>query len=749
MNHKIEARRRADRKDDAVNRQTTEVDWQEFLSQHDLHFEKLPTGWKDAPHLGNAMLGSMFYVKEGCFVLEVFRADVCDHRDETYGWTAYSRPHLCIGYFALETVGAPTGCALRQSLWNAELTGTLTTDKGMLSIRHFVHAEDMAIVTEVTVSGKEELPCWVWHPYPAATARPGYPEDKEALKGFARKYGGHYEDLLRPLTPNPDGRLEARGDTQVWVQDLLAGGQYATAWADRIVAGTQRKVISIANSYPEAAAVEDAVRVVEESLDCSMAEWLETHRLWWHAYYPQSYVQLPAKDLEALYWQTIYRYACCSRNGRYYIDTAGLWYQPSPWPYSTHDWNTQAAHWGVYTSNRLDQGIEVLNRLLAARETLVTNVLPEEWQEDSAFLHLATAADMKGSRRSDRRYYDCLGCLTWLLHNAWWQYRFSMDDALLRDVIYPLLKRSINLYFHVMWEDSDGRLHLQPTYSPETQVCDDANFDLALCKWGCHILLKACRRLAIQDPLIPRWQETIDKLIDFPVDERGYMLGSNVSAPRYHRHLSHLMMIYPLFLANVDQPGMADLLHTSYVQAHGDPGEVEGEAVSVAAMVQTHAAPIGAVIGDGDRALIGLRRLQDQLEPNGLWGCGGNPCIESTLGLATIVQDMLLQSWSDPALDEPGPIRVFPSVPSVWKDETIEFHDLRAEGAFLVSARREKGSTQWIRIKSLAGQPCRLKTDMTTPSCRINGANTPVSWESNGLIVLSLEKAGEAVLCID
>jgi len=477
-----------------------------------------------------------------------------------------------------------------------------------------------------------------------------------------------------------------------------------------------------------------------------MTKWVETHRQWWHNYYRQSYVELPAKDLESLYWQTIYRYACNSRSGRFYIDTAGIWYQPSPWAYTTHDWNTQSSHWGVYAANRLDQGAEIVNRLHAAQETLAANVLPEEWQEDSAFLHLATVADMRGTRRADKRYYDCLGCLPWLLHNAWWQYRYSMDESILRGTIYPLLKRSINLYFHTMWEDEIGRLHLQPTYSPEAGVCDDANFDLALCKWGCHILLKTCKRLGIDDPLIPRWQEAIVKLIDFPIDERGFMLGSKVTAPYFHRHLSHLMAIYPLFLTNVDQPDVSELLHTSYVQAHGDPGKVDGEAVGVAAMVQTHAGPIGAAIGDGDRVMVGLRRLQDQLEPNGLWGCGGNPCIESTLGLATIIQDMLLQSWSDPALDEPGPIRVFPALPFEWKHEAIEFHDLRAEGAFLVSARREGGLTQWIRIKSLAGEPCRIKTDMAAPVCQINGMDAEVTKEADGLLTLPLYKGYEAVL---
>ena len=89
----------------------------------------------------------------------------------------------------------------------------------------------------------------------------------------------------------------------------------------------------------------------------------------------------------------------------------------------------------------------------------------------------------------------------------------------------------------------------------------------------------------------------------------------------------------------------------------------------------------------GTRALDSLKRLQGDLYPNGLWY--ESPCIESTLAAANIIQDMLIQSWSDPAKDEPGPIRIFPAVPTTWKD--VEFHDLRAEGAFLVSAKRSAG----------------------------------------------------------
>ena len=115
------------------------INWPAFLHRHDMIFNKLPQGWNEAPHFGNAMVGSMLYQVDDTIRLQVFRADVHDHRDDTWGWTAYSRPRLQIGYFSLHPVGKLIGCQWRKDLWNAELTGTITTDRGEIQIRHFTH----------------------------------------------------------------------------------------------------------------------------------------------------------------------------------------------------------------------------------------------------------------------------------------------------------------------------------------------------------------------------------------------------------------------------------------------------------------------------------------------------------------------------------------------------------------------------------------------------------------------------------
>ncbi len=712
------------------------IDWPAFMRGHDMAFDKLPHGWKEAPHFGNAMIGSMLYQSGDAIELQVFRGDVQDHRDDTYGWTAYSRPRLMIGHFLLHPAGKLTGCNWRMDMWNAELIGTITTDKGEIRIRHFTHADDMAIVTELAPSAGERGCSWSWHPAPAKTTRGGYPTDEAGIGGFAKSYGKHYADTLKVYKANPPGRLEKKGDVSVWIQDLLAGGQYATAWSEQVQQQTRTHIVSIANSYPESTASGAAVSDVDRCQKLDRAKWIEAHRKWWHEYYPMSFVTIPDKGLESLYWQTVYRFGCTSRAGRCFVDTSGLWFQGGPWAYITTDWNIQSAHWPVYAANRLDQGQELVDRLHGGQDALIKAVRPVQWQEDSAYLPIAVALDMRGTRDGDKRYYDLVGTLAWTMSNTWFQYRYSMDDRMLREKIYPLLRRSVNLYLHMVQEGDDGKLHLQPTYSPETSVFADCNFDLALFKWGCHTLLKASKRLGIDDPLIPRWKQVTEKLIDFPADDHGFRLGRDQTSPPNHRHFSHLLMIYPLHLVNIEQEGSRQVLQASCDRANAVTG--------LPAMVQTHVGPISAALGKGDTALDGLKHLQSDLMPNGLWPCGGNPCIESTLGAANIIQDMLIQSWSDPAAEESGPIRIFPAVPSAWKD--IEFRDLRAEGAFLVSAKRAAGLTQWVRIKSLAGEPCRVRPGLIGQVSSKGTRQHLLKEVSPGVYDLDLKKGEEVLL---
>jgi alpha-L-fucosidase 2 len=100
--------------------------------------------------------------------------------------------------------------------------------------------------------------------------------------------------------------------------------------------------------------------------------------------------------------------------------------------------------------------------------------------------------------------------------------------------------------------------------------------------------------------------------------------------------------------------------------------------------------------------------LDKYIQPNTMYYEGNHfPCGETPPAAAGALQDLLLQSWDEN-------IHVFPSVDDD-KLRQVSFYEFRTEGAFLVSARRENGTTMFVQITSLAGEPCVLKTDMMPP----------------------------------
>ncbi len=68
------------------------------------------------------------------------------------------------------------------------------------------------------------------------------------------------------------------------------------------------------------------------------------------------------------------------------------------------------------------------------------------------------------------------------------------------------------------------------------------------------------------------------------------------------------------------------------------------------------------------------------------------------------------------------------------------FDKLLAEGAFEVSAVRKNGQTQFVRIRSLAGEPCYVKAGLNDPMLLTDNGPVPVQLDEHGVITLDLAK---------
>ena len=68
-----------------------------------------------------------------------------------------------------------------------------------------------------------------------------------------------------------------------------------------------------------------------------------------------------------------------------------------------------------------------------------------------------------------------------------------------------------------------------------------------------------------------------------------------------------------------------------------------------------------------------------------------------------------------------------------------------AAGGFEVSAVRKDGVTQFVRIKSLAGEPCRLKADLKMQ--RLEGIpKSAATTTKDGVLEINMKKGQEVVL---
>ncbi len=709
------------------------VDWPAFLARQDPIWEVLPERWYDAPFLGNGRLGTLVRRSGDREVRwDVGNSDAHDHRGpDDYSVRSpeiLNRGRLPIGHFVLETEGLIRGGRIRLDLWNAEARGTVVTGQGAVDWKTLVHAEDMAFLIELTPRGGERDLQFFFVPEPAESTRVTSNRDTLTPE-FRDQYVANPDPILMELA---DGVM-------VCEQRLAAGGSTATAWTTRRGPEKTAVIVSCFHTFPESNAPEKAAAELLRIRTLDVSPWIEAHRSWWHNYYPESFVSLNDPVWESFYWIQMYKLASATRADRALIDNQGPWLQPTPWNGTWWNLNVELSYSPIPASNRLHLGESLAVHLKRNFQNLVGNV-DEAYRHDSAGLSRNTSMlDLKGKagKPGGWEYPNPdigaeTGNLAWICHNLHAHYRSSMDDTLLRDLLHPLLKRAVNYYRHFLAEGPDGRWHLPPTHSPEYGNAPDANYDLSLLRWGLRTLISTAERLEVDGSLIPVWRDIDEKLVDFPENEDGLMIGAGVDYSRSHRHWSHLLMIYPLRLVNPENGG-EDVIRRSFARWHALSGALAGYSFTVGAS-------FAALLGDGDAALSYLTSFRPYMGASTMYYEGGEaalPVMETPLHAAAAVQEILLQSWGDR-------IRIFPAVPDTWPD--VAFHDLRAEGAFLVSGVRRSAKTVWARIKSLAGERCLLDIDIDNPKGLLNGKPVGLRPRPDGLIEIPLRAGDEIIL---
>lgn len=438
----------------------------------------------------------------------------------------------------------------------------------------------------------------------------------------------------------------------------------------------------------------------------------QSHVTWWRNYWNQSNIEIPDDVLEKHWYLEQYKFGSASRRGAPPITLQAVWtadeQRTPPWKGDYHnDLNTQLSYWPCYSANHLDEGMAFLDWLWKIKPA---NEKFTQLFYGHSGLNVPGTTTLDGDAMGGWNQYSFSPTTSaWLAHHFYLHWRYSMDKQFLKASAYPYIRSVIEfLDQHSVLEDGVRRLPLSSSPEINDNRIDawfkqTTNYDLALIRWVYSAGIEMAEALGnFRDAEFFR-----DALNQWPQLARAKDDGRLLVAPEYplhdsHRHFSHLMAFHPL--------GLVDMSN----------GEEDAQTIKASLKRLEELGPdwwcgysyawVGNMYArafDGEKAAQMLRDFAQCFTSINTFHLNGDQTksgkskfqyrpftLEGNFAFAAGVQEMLLQSHT-------GVIRVFPAVPDSWKDAS--FKTLRAEGAFLVSAKREGSVITEIDIESEKG----------------------------------------------
>ncbi len=159
-------------------------------------------------------------------------------------------------------------------------------------------------------------------------------------------------------------------------------------------------------------------------------------------------------------------------------------------------------------------------------------------------------------------------------------------------------------------------------------------------------------------------------------------------------------MVHPFYDRNISQPGERRRIRRSIERWQSFSEAPDRLHQALVGYSFTGAASLYSAIGDGDAAYSYLSAFlatraggRLRFPDTQYYEHDGNDAttVETPLTFASAVCDMLPKSWD-------GTIRVFPALPSHWKD--VRFDNLLADGGVAVSAELSGGRLVWLGFAS-------------------------------------------------
>ena len=614
----------------------------------------------------------------------------------------------------------------------AEFTGAMTSVN--YAARMHVVANEGAVITStasgITVSNATEVTFF--------------------LKG-ATNFNGDMEVLNNYFTSETPADVNARVKGEI---EAAAAKDYATLEADHVAdftAITKRMTFDLGLATPTV----DTKTLIDN-------------------YFPNNgSANSTANDhlfLEQLYFH-YGRYLAISSNRKPIAapnNLQGIWNDrgtDSPWNSDIHtNINIQMNYWPTEITNLSDLHKPFVNFIIRGAQSDGWKKVGQQYNNGYGWSVL-TESSLYNSMSTWGSNY--LVANVWYTSHLWTHYRYTQDKEFLKKA-FPVMWSCAEFWFHRLIEDrkvKDGTFVAPNEFSAEqhgNESEDGTAHAQQMISYLFQNLTDAIEILGVENTGLSQadveklalYLEKTDKGLHTEVYDGGWgnpfngvksgelLLREWKYSPysvgeRGHRHISHLMALFPMDQINPESEYFVPAVNALKHRGDAATGWSMGWKVNLWARAQ-----------DGDHAHIIIKNALKHSTSYGTnAGAGGiyynlfdshAPFqIDGNFGVCSGIAEMLMQSAH-------GYINILPALPTVW-EKTGNVTGMKAIGNFTVDFNWSEGKCQQVTIVSHAGAPLRVRcsrgaNDIRSAKVTVNGRNVKVQTDEHGIATIPCAK---------
>ena len=409
------------------------------------------------------------------------------------------------------------------------------------------------------------------------------------------------------------------------------------------------------------------------------------------------------------------RYNIISSTGELPPTLQGVWggtYVPGWASDFTHNGNVPSAIASYLMGN--------MPELMPAYTSYIESIVP--WLEINAKHLFGARGVVLPSRSTTHGFNNALnadfaggmwvGGAGWAAHFFYDYYLYTGDREFLAEHALPFMEKAALFFEDYLYEGPDGKFLFSPTQSPEntpgnsnSQASFNATMDVAVAKELLRNLISASRELGRNADRIPRWEEMLQKMPVYMIDDNGLIkewLTPKLDNNDHHRHCSQL---YPLFDGIPDEIAQSPELRAAFRKSIEYKLDIHWKnnqrGFMSFGLVQLGQAATS--LGEGELAYSCLSHLVNRFWLNNLASMHNHRSLfnmDISGGMPAVIIKMLVAS-------DVGKVQLLPALPAAWPSGCIE--GVLCRGAIEIQSLRWDGKRVVVTLRSNRSQDVILE----------------------------------------